>query len=101
MINKIKEYIAFTLMQIKIAFHMFISKFRLIDNWKQCWKLYSVQVFIVLAFLPEIYTAFASIGLLEAVPTSFDWVLRCLAGIGVITRLIKQRDNDNKKDDDK
>lgn len=94
--KKIKEYIAFTLMQIKIAFHMF-NKFKLIDNWKQCWKLYSVQVFIVLAFLPEIYTAFASIGLLEAVPTSFDWILRVLAGIGVITRLIKQRDNDGDK----
>lgn len=95
--KKIKEYIAFTLMQIKIAFHMFISKFRLIDNWKQCWKLYSVQVFIVLAFLPEIYTAFAAIGLLEALPMSLDWTFRVLAGVGVITRLIKQRDDEGDK----
>lgn len=94
--KKIKESIAFTLMQIKIAFHMF-NKVRLIDDWKQCWKLYSVQVFIVLAFLPEIYTAFAAIGLLEALPVSLDWTFRVLAGVGVITRLIKQRDDEGDK----
>ena len=95
--KKIKDFIAFTLMQIKITFQM-LNKIRLIDNWKQCWKLYSVQVFIVLAFLPDVYTAFASIGLLEAVPSNLDWTLKVLAGIGVITRVIKQKDDSDKGD---
>ena len=55
----------------------------LIDDWKQAWKKFSVQAFIVLAAMPDIYGGVQSLGWLDdkAVPQSFVWAIRIGAGI--------------------
>lgn len=69
-----------------------ISKPELIDDWKQAWTKLSVLAFAVIAAAPDIYSGVQALGWLEdaAVPKSFVWTIRILAGIGIVFRLVKQ-----------
>ncbi len=68
-------------------------KFELIPNWKQAWKLFSVQGFAIVAILPDIYNLAIAYGVLEgmAVPAEFDRLVKTIAFLGAVSRLIKQK----------
>lgn len=68
---------------------------RLIKEWKKCYKMWSVWVFILIAASPEIYQGFVSLGLLKDIPNFIDYSIRILAGIGIVTRVIKQKGLEN------
>lgn len=65
----------------------------LIEDWRQAWKKFSVWAFIVIGAMPDIYSGVQALGWLEdkAVPASFVWTIRVLAGVGIAVRLIKQQ----------
>ena len=69
---------------------------RLIANWKKCWKMLSVQVFLVIGLFPDIYNGIASMGWLEELPDTAKWPLRLMAGAGVILRVVQQNNLNNK-----
>lgn len=66
---------------------------RLVDDWKQALKKYSVWAFIVIGAMPDIYTGMLGMGLLNdgALPQTFVWTIRILAAMGLALRLVKQQ----------
>lgn len=70
---------------------------KLIDNYKNWYKIWSIYFFILIAISPEIYNMFSSMGLLEDAPIPFLWFIRILAMVGIVSRLVKQEKlkNDN------
>lgn len=68
---------------------------RLIKEWKKCYKMWSIWIFILIAASPEIYQGFVTLGLLNNIPNFIDYSIRILAGIGIISRVIKQKGLEN------
>lgn len=68
----------------------------LIDNWRQCWKLASVQVYVLIAAMPDIYNAVAALGWIDQLPVTAMWAVRILAAIGIAARVIKQKSTEAK-----
>lgn len=71
-------------------------KLKLIDNWKKFYKMWSVWVFIIISIAPELHNGLASMGWLEQSNQTFLWVVRILAGVGIFSRLIKQKTLEDK-----
>lgn len=67
---------------------------KLIDEWKTAWRLASVQLFAVVAVLPDIYNGIAAFGWLDELPGPAKWILRGLGAAGIIARVIKQGERD-------
>jgi hypothetical protein len=67
-----------------------MTKFTLIDNWRQAWKLASIRIFAVILILPDVYDYAHTLGWTEELPESFTWVVRGAALLGVVVRLLKQ-----------
>lgn len=65
-------------------------KLKLVEEWRQFYKMSSVWILAFMAAVPAIYNEMASMGLLDKVPEDFATMIRCLAAIGVICRLTKQ-----------
>lgn len=68
----------------------------LIDNWRQCWKLASVQVYVLIAAMPDIYNAVAALGWIDQLPPAAMWVVRGMAVLGIAARIIKQKSKEDK-----
>ena len=64
---------------------------RLINEWKKCYKMWSVWFFILIATSPEIYQGFVFLGLLTDIPNFVDYSIRVLAGLGIASRVIQQK----------
>ena len=64
---------------------------KLIDNWRQCWKMASVQVYVLIAAMPDVYNAIAALGWVEQLPGPAMWTVRGLAAAGIAARIIKQK----------
>lgn len=64
---------------------------KLIDNWRQCWKMASVWVYMLIMAMPDIYNAVAALGWIEQLPEPAMWVVRGLAAAGIMARIIKQK----------
>lgn len=64
---------------------------QLIDDWKNAWKFLSVHILTLLLVMPDAYNAVAAMGWMDQLPEPAMWVIRCLAGVGIIARLVKQR----------
>ncbi len=63
---------------------------KLIDDWKRAWRLWSVQIFAVIAVLPDIWQQISALGLLDGLPHEAVWVFRVLGVIGVVCRVVQQ-----------
>lgn len=65
---------------------------KLIENWKQGWKFYSVWLFAIVAAMPDLYMAVVAMGWLDSpgVPAQLVWTLRGLGVVGVFARFISQ-----------
>lgn len=63
---------------------------RLIENWRQFYKMWSVWMFTLISVSPEAYNAIAAMGWLDQVPEGMVWTVRGLAAMGIFSRLIKQ-----------
>lgn len=64
---------------------------RLIEDWRQAWKLHSVRVFALILLFPDLYSGIAAMGWLEQAPPVFMWSVRALGAIGVVARVLSQR----------
>lgn len=67
---------------------------KLIDNVKDCWKLWSVRVYALIMVAPDVYNLIASYDLINGAPEPLIWTIRVLAIIGIVSRLIKQGGSD-------
>lgn len=66
---------------------------KLIENWRQAWRFYSVWAMAVLAALPDLYNMLLAAGLLEAdaIPPLAAWSIRIVAIAGIVVRFVKQK----------
>lgn len=64
---------------------------------KEAWKLWSVQIFVLIAAIPDIYNAVANLGWLDETPPELKWVIRSLAVVGIVARIVKQKKVDENK----
>ena len=64
---------------------------QLIENWKHSWKLASVQVYVLIGAMPDIYNAVAALGWIDQLPGAAMWVVRGMAAMGIAARVIKQQ----------
>lgn len=77
-----------------------MSRLQLIDNWKQSWRMYSVQFGAALVLLPELlYKLAMALGdvlpalppvVLEYLPPQVRATLAIIGAISVALRLIRQ-----------
>ena len=65
----------------------------LIDEWRHCWKLYSVWIFAFLMAAPELYNAAISAGLIsqEQVPGVFSKLMSLVSFVGLVSRVVSQK----------
>lgn len=65
---------------------------KLIENWRQGWKFYSVWLFALVAAFPDLYMAVVAMGWLDSadVPKQLVWALRGLGVVGVFARFVSQ-----------
>ena len=63
---------------------------KLIDNWRQCWKMASIRVYALIGLMPDIYNAIAAYGWLDQIPDPAMWVIRVMVAAGIASRIIKQ-----------
>lgn len=65
----------------------------LIEDWRKCWKLYSVWFFAILMAAPELYNAAISAGLLsqEQVPGLFSKLMSLVSFLGLVSRVVAQK----------
>lgn len=64
---------------------------QLIENWRQCWRMASMWVYMLIAAMPDIYNAVAALGWIEQLPDPAMWTVRAMAAIGIAARIIKQK----------
>ena len=66
---------------------------KLIEDWRQAWKYYSVWALAVLVALPDLYNALLAAGLLEAdaMPPMAAWSVRIVAIAGLVVRFVNQK----------
>lgn len=65
---------------------------KLIDNWKQAWRMWTVQISALVLLLPDLYAGVQALGWLDSAdcPPALAWSIRILGGVGVVARLIRQ-----------
>lgn len=63
---------------------------KLVDNWKQAWRWFSVQALTIVMVIPLVWDSLAS-DIKEFLPENLEpWTLAVVAGAGLIGRLIDQ-----------
>ena len=64
---------------------------KLVENWKQCWRWFSVQALAAVALLPVVWPSLPP-QVTGWVPESWrPWILVLLAVAGIIGRLVDQQ----------
>lgn len=64
---------------------------KLIENWREAWKMASVWVYALFLAMPDLYNGLASLGVLDQLPAGAVWSIRVLALVGMAARLVKQK----------
>lgn len=64
---------------------------KLIDNWRQCWKMASMWAYVFIGAMPDVYNAIAALGWVEQLPEPAMWTVRAMAAAGIAARIIKQK----------
>lgn len=63
---------------------------KLVENWKEAWRWFSVQALAALLVLPLVWTSLPA-DLKSSIPDSWDkWIVILVAGAGLVGRLIDQ-----------
>ena len=68
-----------------------LPKPSLIENWHRAWRLFSVQLFALVALFPDMYDGIAAMGWIDQLPEQARWAMRALGAVGIVARVIKQR----------
>lgn len=76
-------------------------KLKLIENWNKFYKMWSVWFFAILAISPEIYTQLIALDLLTGIPFGFSLIVKILAILGIISRVVKQNELYSNMDNNK
>lgn len=61
-----------------------------VENWKQAWRWFSVQMYGVLMALPLVWAGLPDDAKAFMPEAAQPWVLTILAGVGIFGRLIDQ-----------
>jgi len=72
----------------------------LVDNWRDCWKMYTIQFWIVVGYVPELMATLSS-DVKDYLPESLRGMLAIVATISIMLRLKKQNNITNKELDTK
>ena len=64
---------------------------KIIADWRQGWKYYSVWLYAVIAALPDLYNALVASGAWDEVPDQFAWTVRIAAILGIVVRFVNQQ----------
>lgn len=66
---------------------------KLISDWRQAWRYYSVWALAVLVALPDLYNALQAAGLMDAdaMPPVAAWSVRIVAIAGLVVRFVNQK----------
>lgn len=64
---------------------------KLVEDWRQLWKYYSVWGIAVLGALPDLYNTLAAAGLFEEMPGPAKWAVRGGAILALAGRYIHQK----------
>lgn len=65
---------------------------KLITNWRESYKFLSMKILGLMFIFPDIYTQLSTAGFLQDAPSSILIAMRILAGVGMVARIIKQRE---------
>lgn len=65
---------------------------RLISDWRNCWRYYSVQALVAIAALPAIWASLPYEAQMMLPEAWRPWLFSALAVSGVIGRVVSQRD---------
>jgi uncharacterized membrane protein len=66
-------------------------KLELIEGWRRAWKFASVQVFALVALLPDIYNGVAALGWMDELPEAAKWTIRTAGAVGVVARIVRKK----------
>jgi hypothetical protein len=64
---------------------------KLVSDWKQSWKFYSVWALAVIAALPDLYNLLAAAGLFDQMPEPAKWAVRGGAVLALVGRFVRQK----------
>lgn len=64
---------------------------KLIENWRESWKMASMWVYMLILAMPDVYNAVAALEWADQLPEPAVWVIRTMAAIGVAARIVKQK----------
>lgn len=66
---------------------------KLVDDWKEAWRFWSVRLFALVLLLPDLYAGIQAMGWLDSAdcPPALAWSIRILGGIGVVARILRQQ----------
>ena len=69
---------------------------KIVENWKQGWKFYSVWAFAVLSALPDLFNMLRDAGLFtsDQLPDGLAWTIRIIAVAGLVSRFVSQKKPD-------
>lgn len=67
---------------------------KLVNNWKEFWKWYSIRIFGVIALFPVVWSSLPP-DVKSLMPTSWGpWILTTIAVCGIIGRIVDQGTKD-------
>ena len=72
----------------------------LIDDWRNWWKIYTIQFWIIVGYVPELMATLSS-DVKDYLPESLRGMLAIVATISIMLRLKKQNNITNKELDTK
>lgn len=64
---------------------------KLIEDWKNAWKYYSVWAIAVLVAMPDLYNLLAASGLFHEMPDPAKWAVRGGAVLALVGRFVHQK----------
>jgi hypothetical protein len=68
-------------------------KVELVSGWQKAYQMWSVWAMVLMGAMPDIYSAAVASGLFEGegVPQQLGYIMKVLAFLGVVSRLVKQQ----------
>lgn len=70
-----------------------MKRITIIENWRESYKFWSIKVMGLMFVFPDIYNQLSSAGYLEDAPHEILVCMRVFAGVGMLARLLSQRES--------
>ncbi len=68
-------------------------KLEFVEGWQRFYKMYSIQFIALIALLPEIYDLAVAMDVLSGsvLPEQFSGIIKLVAFLAAVSRLVKQK----------